>query len=179
MRCDKPSTKKMDCWQPAHPATLSNSVSRLRGYSFCTKAAAKAKVFRAVPQCTLLPFNCMYVLWCLDRTQVDSRPGGSQRDVVYLGWPIAPSYMSPNSRGCGISANEYSCAHGAQVNFGDQTPYFNRLNSIDSLTVKQSPCPKSLGGIYCEFLWFLAPMNITCENTWICSPHLVPVRTEC
>jgi hypothetical protein len=35
--------------------------------------------------------------------------------------------MSPNSgRGggcCGISANEYSCAHGAQINFRDLTPY--------------------------------------------------------
>jgi hypothetical protein len=37
---------------------------------------------------------------------------GLQRDVAYLGWPIAPSYMSPNvSEGgsCGVSANEYSC----------------------------------------------------------------------
>jgi hypothetical protein len=25
--------------------------------------------------------------------------------------------------GCGISANEYSCEHGAQINFGDPTPY--------------------------------------------------------
>ncbi len=25
------------------------------------------------------------------------RPRGSQRDVVYLGWPMAPSYMSPNA----------------------------------------------------------------------------------
>jgi hypothetical protein len=24
--------------------------------------------------------------------------------------------------GCGVSANEYSCAHGAQINFGDLTP---------------------------------------------------------
>jgi hypothetical protein len=43
---------------------------------------------------------------------------GSQRDVVYLGWPIAPSYMSPNAGGwggdCGVLANEYSCAYGAQ-----------------------------------------------------------------
>ncbi len=30
-----------------------------------------------------------------------------QRDVVYLGWPIAPAYMSPNA---GVSANECSCA---------------------------------------------------------------------
>jgi hypothetical protein len=25
--------------------------------------------------------------------------------------------------GCGFSANEYSFAHGAQINFGDLTPY--------------------------------------------------------
>ncbi len=34
--------------------------------------------------------------------------------------------MSPNAGGggsCGVSANEYSCAHGAQINFGDPTPY--------------------------------------------------------
>jgi hypothetical protein len=35
-----------------------------------------------------------------------------QSDVVYLGLPIAPSYMSPNAGGVGcfgVSANEYSC----------------------------------------------------------------------
>jgi hypothetical protein len=26
---------------------------------------------------------------------------------------------------CGVSANEYSYAHGAQINFGDLTPYLN------------------------------------------------------
>ncbi len=33
--------------------------------------------------------------------------------------------MSPNAGGggCGVSANKYSCAHGAQINFGDPTPY--------------------------------------------------------
>ncbi len=25
--------------------------------------------------------------------------------------------------GCGVSANEFSCAHGAQISFGDLTPY--------------------------------------------------------
>ncbi len=38
---------------------------------------------------------------------------GLQRDYVYLGCPIAPSYMSPNAwvhgGSCGVSANEYSC----------------------------------------------------------------------
>ncbi len=35
--------------------------------------------------------------------------------------------MSPNEGwgvGCGVSANEYNCAYGAQINFGDPTPYF-------------------------------------------------------
>jgi hypothetical protein len=33
--------------------------------------------------------------------------------------------MSPNAGGggCGVSANEQICAHGAQMNFGDLTPY--------------------------------------------------------
>jgi hypothetical protein len=34
--------------------------------------------------------------------------------------------MSPNAGGggfAGVSANEFSCAHGAQTNFGDLTPY--------------------------------------------------------
>ncbi len=40
--------------------------------------------------------------------------------------------MSPNAKGggggfggggCGVSANESGCAHGAQINFGDITPY--------------------------------------------------------
>ncbi len=46
-----------------------------------------------------------------------------------LSWPTnsAPSYMSPNAvgegGGCGVSANEYSCVHGVQINFGDLSPY--------------------------------------------------------
>ncbi len=53
---------------------------------------------------------------------------GSQTYVVYLGWPIAPSYVSPNAEEgrevvCMVlSANECSCALGAQVNFQDLTP---------------------------------------------------------
>ncbi len=55
-------------------------------------------------------------------------PRGLQRDVVYLCGPIAPLYMSPNAGGrgggtCGISVNDYSCTHGAQINFGDLTLY--------------------------------------------------------
>jgi hypothetical protein len=51
---------------------------------------------------------------------------GSQGDVVYLGRPIAPSYyMSPNAGGgsCEVSAYEFSCAHGKQINFGDLSKF--------------------------------------------------------
>ncbi len=50
---------------------------------------------------------------CLIRAFADTR--GLQRDVVYLDWPIAPSFISPNGGegvgggGCGVSANENSC----------------------------------------------------------------------
>jgi hypothetical protein len=57
-----------------------------------------------------------------------SGPGGSQRDVIY-DRPIVPSTLvyKPKCGGeggsCGVSANKYSCADGAQINFGDLTPY--------------------------------------------------------
>jgi hypothetical protein len=38
--------------------------------------------------------------------------------------------------GCGISVNEYSSAHGAQINFGDITPYLTYdSNPASSYTV--------------------------------------------
>ncbi len=53
-------------------------------------------------------------------------------------WRPRP-HMSPSGgRGvAGVSSNDYSCAHGAQVNFGDLTPYLtygmgNELNPYDS-----------------------------------------------
>ncbi len=56
---------------------------------------------------------------------------GLQWDVVYLGWRIEPSYMSPNAGGkgggnCGVSAGLSQWVQlytGAQINFGDLTPY--------------------------------------------------------
>ncbi len=58
----------------------------------------------------LVDNNTVWYWWVRKRTE--SR--GLQRDVVYLGWPIAPSYMSPNAGGrggggCEVSATEYSC----------------------------------------------------------------------
>jgi hypothetical protein len=34
-----------------------------------------------------------------------------------------PKCGGKRGEGCGVSANEYSCTHGAQINFGDLTPY--------------------------------------------------------
>ncbi len=59
---------------------------------------------------------------------------GLKRDIFYLGWPIAPSYMSPNAGGggsCGAqpTLSTYSCTHGAQVSFGDLTLYLTYAES--------------------------------------------------
>jgi hypothetical protein len=51
---------------------------------------------------------------------------GLQRDVVYLGWPIAPSYISPNALGGGELRGLSQWVQlytGAQITFGDPTPY--------------------------------------------------------
>ncbi len=42
--------------------------------------------------------------------------------------------MSPKAGEGGVSANEYSCAHGDQINFGDPTPYFTYVPSSFSAT---------------------------------------------
>ncbi len=60
-------------------------------------------------------------------TESSSRQG-VQRDVVYLGWSIAPSCKSRNAGG-GMSGKLRGLSHwvqlytGAQINFGDLTQY--------------------------------------------------------
>ncbi len=44
--------------------------------------------------------------------------GGLQRDVVYLGWPIAPSYMSPNAGGGGEGRDLQGLSPWAQLYTG-------------------------------------------------------------
>ncbi len=69
---------------------------------------------------------------------------GSQRDVVYLGWPTAPRMWAQRREkegGCGVSANdtEYSCAKGNQINFGDL--WLNRTYHrylISSITIRRA-----------------------------------------
>jgi hypothetical protein len=59
--------------------------------------------------------------------------------------------MSPNAGGggsCGVSANEYSCTHGTQINFGDLTPYLTmsvRFNSTFAKRDKKQALTDLLG----------------------------------
>ncbi len=57
---------------------------------------------------------------------------------------------------CGVSANEYSCAHGAQINFGDLTPYLTlpcmfACNGVCSYSPK---CPAMLNHESSRYLGF-------------------------
>ncbi len=61
--------------------------------------------------------------------------------------------MNPNAgggvRGCGASPNEYSCAHEAQINFGDLTPYLTYgISGQFPLRSQTSSVNKD------DFLWF-------------------------
>ncbi len=78
-----------------------------------------SRLDHAFSKFTLLYFSGhVWRLWFVFR--------GLQRDVVYLGWPIAPRYMSPNVEGvgsCDASANEYNCTQQPKYTVGDLTPY--------------------------------------------------------
>ena len=72
--------------------------------------AGKASGFRAQSLSKLLRY-----IW-----------SGVHKEMSSILAAIAPSNKSPNSgvgEGCGVSANGFSCAHGAQINFGDLIPY--------------------------------------------------------
>ncbi len=62
--------------------------------------------------------------------------------------------------GCGVSANECSCAHGAQINFGDQTPY---LTYVLDFRLENRP-PKKLAKFVAEngHLRFFEGKYLTC-----------------
>ncbi len=46
-----------------------------------------------------------------------------QGDVVLTNSSLVFEPKCGGGGGCGVSANEYSCAHGALINFGNLTPY--------------------------------------------------------
>ncbi len=55
---------------------------------------------RSIPFLGAASHNSLSLRWKAFVLRLQVRPGqGLQRDVVYLGWPIAPSNMSPNAGG--------------------------------------------------------------------------------
>ncbi len=82
-------------------------------------------------------------------------PAGGYKDMSSIfADQLRPSYTSPNAGGrgvCGVSANEYSCAHitwhGAEINFGDLPPYLTygfQSSDIVQYTSVFVRCLKSL-----------------------------------
>ncbi len=71
-----------------------------------------------------------------------SRGGrGLQRDVVYLGWPIAPSCMSPNA---GSHLSQWvQLFTGAHINFGDLTPSLTYERWSHPITKISATCFKT------------------------------------
>ncbi len=64
---------------------------------------------------------CLYVLYVRVRQGVTKRCRLSQLTNSALVY----GPKCGGGGGWGVSANEYSSAHGAQINFGDLTPYLN------------------------------------------------------
>ncbi len=107
----------------------SKAASGTRDQVFSNYTSREAQAWLSLSQRCCLRFRSGALLRKKAKRRDQTR--GLQRDVVYLCWPIAPWY-NPNcgrmgGRGCGDSANEYSCAHhtwhGAQINFVELTPY--------------------------------------------------------
>ncbi len=76
----------------------------------------------------MISFSVLLAKSINDTTSSTAGYRGSLRDVVYLGWPIAPS--SPNAGGGGVFAGSHPMStsvqitwHGAQINFEDLPPY--------------------------------------------------------
>ncbi len=67
---------------------------------------------------------------------------GSQRDVVYLGWPKAPSSMNPNAGGGDLSqwVQLYTWA---QINVGYLTPYFFQCGAFLDPSKESGRCSGS------------------------------------
>jgi hypothetical protein len=130
-----PTAKKCWCFPSKYYyITVENSHRFYTFLSLYTSDTSNVQYVSVLTYCSLYlkPDDASHRGWELHKLFFKSMfmcNRGSQRDVVYLVWPIAPSYMSPIAGGwgvvCEVSANEYWSwsAHGAQINFGDLTPY--------------------------------------------------------
>jgi hypothetical protein len=113
-----PLYKKVHAWK----------IIKKRLVQFCT---FRTTDFATFLWCQSLIKRKMFLIATLPYWEPDTSihvwyAGRLQRDVVYLGWPLAPSYMRPKAgkgaelRGLSQWVQLYT---GAQINFGDLTPY--------------------------------------------------------
>ncbi len=76
-------------------------------------------------------------------------------------------------RACGISANEYSCAHGAQINLGDITPPYLTYDS-------EYPCGRVLCVEDFIFKYFCNKSPIsTCSNSDLLASRTFGEKSWC
>ncbi len=117
-------------WQPvflvririnlALPETITNRRRKYRKYHIFSPWFWYLTLQKVLVQFTYCAFFIKFSF------QIGTLPQGLQRDV-YLGWPIAPSYMGPNAGGGGQLrglSHWVQLYTGAQINFGDLTPSF-------------------------------------------------------
>ncbi len=101
---------------------------------------------------------------------------GLQRDVVYLGWPIAPSNMSPNAGGGGELRGLSQWVQlytGSQINFGDLTPH---LTYAESLRIQAFH--KMLVKVWCLFLRVFCLATVANNGNRVHS-LIVPLSNTC
>ncbi len=63
-------------------------------------------------------------------------------DVVYRHRRMEAQFRGGGGGGSKVSANEYSCAHGAQKNIGDLTPYLTYvcIQNVSTKKLNRVPC---------------------------------------
>ncbi len=160
-----------------------------KDYSFCMNGMSNKSSVG-------VGFKICYVTLSFDML-TNVLPRGSQRNVVYLGWPIAPSYMSPNAGGrggrrfAGSQPMSTACEHGAQINLEYLTTYLSYSqwfkvkihwpNTCDYLLFSQWFKVKTFGrtpvNICCSFLqkssiWQIFPWTYSCFKLVHCSSAL-------
>ncbi len=103
-------------------------------------------------------------------------PGGyKEMSSILTDQPVAPSNMSPNAGvgggGCVVPANEYSCAHGAQINLWRSNSIFNLIPSTEICVIHSVIGQLRTGYIDPSILWLdseplTAPAPISQETSY-------------